>query len=99
MNYITTMANNRMFIKCTICNDLKMIAKYYPSSGWYFECIGDSAPSVRIAHKGQAVEMLEKLQEDTEMQNQKAFNKFMDDHRHNDFSNSGPNHFIITFED
>lgn len=92
------MANNRMFLKCTVCNRSRMIAKYYPSSGWYFECIGNSGESVNINHSGQAIEMIEHLQEKTINNNQAAFNKFMADHRHDDFSNSGPTHFILMFE-
>ena len=31
------MANNRMYLKCRACPESKpqMIAKYYPSTGWY----------------------------------------------------------------
>ena len=31
------MANNRMYLRCPYCPDTKplMLAKYYPSTGWY----------------------------------------------------------------
>ena len=30
------MANNRMALICGVCNEAIAIAKYYPSTGWYF---------------------------------------------------------------
>jgi len=29
------MANNRMFMVCSLCKDKYVIAKYYPSTGYY----------------------------------------------------------------
>jgi hypothetical protein len=38
------MANNRMYLRCPHCPDAKplMLAKYYPSTGWY--AFGPSTP-------------------------------------------------------
>ena len=91
------MSNNRMYIKCLKCNNKKMIAKYYPTGGWYFECISDNSKGIKINHPGQIVEMLEKLEEDTINNNQTAFNDFMKIHRHGDNSFCGPTHFVIEF--
>lgn len=38
-SYGGLMANNRMFIVCSACGGNKLIAKYYASTRWYFECI------------------------------------------------------------
>ena len=29
------MANNRMYLKCSLCGEEFYLAKYYPSTGWY----------------------------------------------------------------
>ncbi len=29
------MPNNAMFLTCGVCGDRKIVAKYYPSTGWY----------------------------------------------------------------
>ena len=34
------MANNRIFIKCKVCGEDALLAKYYPSTGWYIKRLG-----------------------------------------------------------
>jgi len=97
------MANNRMYIKCDKCGDKKTIAKYYPSSGWYFECIQEGGRPIIDAESKEELEaqisvggLIDEETEDTQKIN--AFNDWRDKHRHNDFSSEGPTHFSIEFE-
>lgn len=30
------MANNRMYLQCTVCQEEVYLAKWFPSQGWYF---------------------------------------------------------------
>lgn len=69
------MANNRMSIKCNVCGKEKVIAKYYPSTGWCFFCLLEDNPA-----------------------SPKAFNEWMKEHRHDDYSMWGPQHFTLEFE-
>jgi len=91
------MANNRMFIKCLKCNELKMLAKYYPSSGWHMECLPKKPKQYRINAINMA-EQLERCQDDANQGGQNALNEWLSDHRHEDFSAEGPTHYVIEFE-
>ena len=93
------MANNRMYIRCLKCGEEKMIAKYYPSSGWYMECIPEK-PKKYPLNKINMVEQLERCFDDTRKGSKPAFDAFLEKHRHQDNQNfsDGGEHFSITFE-
>lgn len=76
-----------------------MIAKYYPSSGWYMECISDM-PKKYVLSSVNVVEQLERFLDDTRKGSKPAFDAFLEKHRHQDIDNfaDGGEHFSITFE-
>ena len=42
------MANNRMFIKCQVCDSEIMICKYYPQTDWYLSSVETKEDILKI---------------------------------------------------
>lgn len=89
------MANNRMYLRCTLCNEDNrrfLLAKYYPSDGWT-----NFIPITReIANKAQLMAMKPedfdaKLSEIIDRY--QGLNDWFDDHRH-----SPETTFVIEYE-
>lgn len=91
------MANNRMYIRCLKCGALKMLAKYYPTNGWYMECL-PAQPKKYHLNAINMYEQLERCQDDAKTGSRAALDAWFDEHRHDDFSMWGPMHFTIEFE-
>lgn len=92
------MANNRMFIVCHVCGSHKMIAKYYPSDGWFFMCLPTGGISVQINNAAQIGELLEHQAETARNGSADCFNKWFEEHRHDNFSSEGPTHYGLSDE-
>lgn len=104
------MANNRMWLKCTKCEpdidengnqkDRILIAKYYPSSNWYF-FLGSTRPTkIEKDTDNLLLNMQANSQDLEDRENQ--FNEFLDKHRHGedkdyDYMWGGKN-FTLDFE-
>ncbi len=48
MQYPYYMANNRMYLKCHLCNEQFYLAKYYPSTGWYINMADGDPQSSKL---------------------------------------------------
>lgn len=88
------MANNRMYLTCTVCNQKILLAKYYPGSPWYlFE------PYEYIIKNEEELKNPEWIKTDCF---ENIFNTFMMKHKHyNEIHydcNFGPTHFKLEFE-
>jgi len=108
------MANGYMYLKCSKCEpglteenrkykDRILIAKYYPSTGWYF-----FLPSLRATkltsldiQNPEKLNLQLKADAQTLEDRENDFNKFFEDHSHinnEEEFNSGNQNFIIHFE-
>jgi len=92
------MANNRMFLHCSVCGDQKMIAKYYPSTGWYFECLPDHPSAVTIEEPGQLEDKLDELYASTRAGSAESFASWLARHQHDGDELWGAYHFKLVFE-
>lgn len=80
-------------IKCLVCNTEEMIAKYYPSTGWYFECIPYLRKKVKIDSTDSTQEEI------NDYSKEDAFNDFFDKHHHGKHGSfEGSTHFELKFE-
>lgn len=87
------MANNRMFITCSVCGEQIGLAKYYPSTGWYvvipYEFVA-ALPADIVHMPGPSY--------GDESNRLTALDEWFDAHRHEDYSTDGPMHFSLTYE-
>ena len=90
------MANNRLLLKCIICGEEKVIAKYYPSTGWCFFCLPKNPPKVTVnSPEDITLEHFEKL---GDFSCEDAFQTWMKEHSHGNFSMYGATHFELKYE-
>lgn len=90
------MANNRMSLACGICGEKKMFTKYYPSTGWYFECIQKDPPGVKLFQANTQEQWEHAYNSETREQ---AFSEWMREHAHEKLGTfKGPTHFTLEYE-
>jgi len=104
------MANNRMWLKCTKCEpgidengnqkDRILIAKYYPSTNWYF-FLGSVRPTKIGKDLGSVLLNVEANSQDLK-DRENQFNEFFDKHKHGEDNNynynDGGDNFILEFD-
>ena len=74
-----------------------MIAKYYPSNGWYMECLPPDPKQYNL-NENNLIEQLELCLSDAKSGSPDAFNQWITEHSHDDHSTWGPAHFHLDFD-
>lgn len=93
------MANNRMWLICEQCGGRKLLAKYYPDTGWFMECLPDAPIVIEI---GTPEEIRSKIGHLYKVKSGENFASWVALHTHDDgtfeMADTGPTHFKLEYE-